>query len=188
MEHGRSGRAVESLEGAQPNPHWMTGAISWLLSVDNDMGCMPKAYGPVRYHVNREREMNGENRMCHGKMRSFDREPRAAVRRNTRGCDDDAHDSSHSSLSLASVDRCNRLKGGTHSMMNLNKIETVTPVATNAISDRDRPVVTTTMYGLIAAIQSTLGPDDERVVTTVTRILRTGCATFQHLATYRLSA
>lgn len=115
MEHGRSGRAFESLEGAQPNPHWMTGAISWLLSVDNDMGCMPKAYGPVRYHVNRE-------------------------------------------------------------------------MATNAISDRDRPVVTTTMYGLIAAIQSTLGPDDERVVTTVTRILRTECATSQHLATYRLSA
>ena len=73
-------------------------------------------------------------------------------------------------------------------MMNSNKIETVNPVAPNSISDRDRPVVTTTLYDLVATIQSTLGPDDERVVPTVTRILQTGRATFQYPATYRLSA
>lgn len=73
-------------------------------------------------------------------------------------------------------------------MMNSNPVETVNPVANNALSDRDRPVVTTTLYDLVAAIQSTLGPDDERVVPTVTRILRTGRATLQYPATYRLSA
>ena len=73
-------------------------------------------------------------------------------------------------------------------MMNSNKIATVNTVTANSISDSDRTVITTTLYDLVAALQSTLGPDDERVVPAVTRILRTGRATFQYPSMYRLSA
>ena len=59
-------------------------------------------------------------------------------------------------------------------MMNSNKVETINTVVPRSLSDRDRPVITTTLYDLVAATQSALGPDDERVVPTVTRIRRTG--------------
>ncbi len=73
-------------------------------------------------------------------------------------------------------------------MGRLGQLEMIQPVGTQSLLDGDRTVITTTLYDLVATIQSILGPEDEQVVPAVTQILRTGHATFQEPAAYRLSA
>ena len=73
-------------------------------------------------------------------------------------------------------------------MATLDKVEAIEMTPTKPISDGDPTVITTTLYDLVAAIQSIMGPEDDQVVPTVTQILSMGRATFQHPETYQLSA
>ena len=73
-------------------------------------------------------------------------------------------------------------------MANLDKAEAIKMAPNKPITDIEPSVITTTLYDLVAAIQSIMGPEDDQVVPTVTEVLRMGRATFQHPEPYRLSA
>lgn len=65
-------------------------------------------------------------------------------------------------------------------MVHPYEIEEIGTSSTRPVSDGTPNVITTTLYDLVAAVQATLGPEEEeQVVPMVTRMLQMGRATFQ---------
>ncbi|MDH3604799.1 MAG: hypothetical protein OEU26_34775 [Candidatus Tectomicrobia bacterium] len=77
--------------------------------------------------------------------------------------------------------------------VNRYEVEEIGTSSTRPVSGDTPTVITTTLYDLVAAIQATLGPEEEeQVVPIVTRMLQMGRATFQptgqHADKFPLSA